>query len=180
MLQNKIKHKALIIDCESTFIFSISWHPSEIWEKKMQKLMLHRNFVKVICASCKTKFKTIIIYEISWHLAEKIEISSFYTEKCIQIFFCQILCSGRVAQWSTHWPSDLKVPGSTPPWGKHFFLLFYNFFCKIRLFLYHMSNKVICEIPFELKLIRMLNIFTLCLNINILSLIHIWRCRRRG
>ena len=30
-----------------------------------------------------------------------------------------------------------------------------------------MSNKVICEIPFELKLIRMLNIFTLCLNINI-------------
>ena len=101
--------------------FLISWHPAEIWEKKMQKLMLHWNFVKVICVSCKTKFKTIIIYEISWHLAEKIEISSFYTEKCIQFFFCQILCSGRVAQWSTHWPSDLKVPGSTPPWGKLFF-----------------------------------------------------------
>ena len=30
-----------------------------------------------------------------------------------------------------------------------------------------MSKKVICEIPFELKLIRMLNIFALCLNINI-------------
>ena len=133
----------------------------------MQKLMLHWNFVKVICVSCKTKLKTIIIYEISWHLAEKIEISSFYSEKCIQKIFCQILCSGRIAQWSTHWPSDLKVPGSTPPWGKHFFYFFIIFFCKIRLFLYQMSNKVICEIPFELKLIRMLNIFTLCLNINV-------------
>ena len=30
-----------------------------------------------------------------------------------------------------------------------------------------MSKKVICEIPFELKLNRMLNIFTSCLNINI-------------
>ena len=72
---------------ESTFIFSISWHPAEIWEKKMQKLMLHWNFVKVICVSCKTKFKTIIIYEISWHLAEKTEISSFLHWKvCWKIF----------------------------------------------------------------------------------------------
>ena len=132
----------------------------------MQNLMLHWNFVKVICASCKTKFKTIIIYEISWHLAEKIEISSFYSEKCIQKFFCQILCSGRVAQWSTHWPSDLKVPGSTPPWGKLFFY-FFIFFCKIILFLHQISKKVICEIPFVLKLNRMLNIFTSCLNINV-------------
>ena len=132
----------------------------------MQKLMLHWNFVKVICVSCKTKFKTIIIYEISWHLAEKIEISSFYTEKCIQIFFCQILCSGRVAQWSTHWPSDLKVPGSTPPWGNLLFT-FLIFFCKIILFLHQISKKVICEISCVLKLNRMLNIFTSCLNINI-------------
>ena len=136
-----IIHKALIIDCESTFIFSISWHPAEIWEKKMQKLMLHWNFVKVICVSCKTKFKTIIIYEISWHLAEKIEISSFYTVKCIQNFFCQILCSGRVAQWSTHWPSDLKVPGSTPPWGKHFFYFFINFFVKSDYFYIKCQKK---------------------------------------
>jgi len=91
--------------------FLISWHPAEIWEKKMQKLMLHWNFVKVICASWKTKCKTIIIYKISWHLAEKTDISSFYTEKYIQKCFCQIICSGRVAQWSTHWSSDLKVPG---------------------------------------------------------------------
>ena len=132
MLQSKYCYhiKTPIIDCKSTSIFSISWHPAEIWEKKMQKIMLHWNFVKVICASCKTKFKTIIIYEISWHLAEKIEISSFYTEKCIPKFFCQILCSGRIAQWSTHWPSDLKVPGSTPPWGKLFFYFFIIFFVK--------------------------------------------------
>ena len=96
-------------------------------------------------------------------LLKKLRFPHFYTEKCIQKYFCQILCSGRVAQWSTHWPSDLKVPGSTPPWGK----LFYNFFCKIRLFLHQLSNKVICEIPFELKLNRMLNIFTSCLKINI-------------
>ena len=129
--------------------------------------MLHWNFVKVICVSCKTKFKTIIIYEISWHLAEKIEISSFYSEKCIQKIFCQILCSGRVAQWSTHWPSDLKVPGSTPPWGKLFFLLFYNFFVKSDFFYIKCQKQVICEIPFELKLNRMINIFTSCLNINV-------------
>ena len=137
----------------------------------MQKLMLHWNFVKVICVSCKTKFKTIMIYEISWHLAEKIEISSFYTEKCIPKFFCQILCSGRIAQWSTHWPSDLKVPGSTPPRGKLFFYHFYIFFCKIILFLHEISKKVICEIPFVLKLNRMLNMFnsSISMNINVFS-----------
>ena len=134
-------YKAPIIFCESTFIFSISWHPAEIWEKKMQKLMLHWNFVKVICASCKTKFKTIIIYEISWHLAEKIEISSFFTEKCIQKFFCQNLCSGRVDQWSTHWSSDLKVPGSTPPWGKLFVFFFSNFFVKLYYFYIKCQKK---------------------------------------
>ena len=63
-------------------------------------------------------------------LLRKLRFPHFYTEKGIQKYFFQILCSGRVAQWSTHWSSDLKVPGSTPPWGK----LFFSFF--IILFIY--------------------------------------------
>ena len=100
-------------------------------------------------------------------LLRKLRFPHFYTEKCIQKYFCQILCSGRVAQWSTHWSSDLKVPGSIPPWGKYFFFLFLYFFCKMILFLHQMSKKVICEIPFVLKLNRMLNMFTSSLNMNI-------------
>ena len=100
-------------------------------------------------------------------LLRKLRFPHFYTERCVQKYFCQILCSGRVAQWSTHWSSDLKDPGSIPHWGKLFFSLFFTCFGKIILFLHQMSKKVICEIPFELKLNRMLNIFTSCLNINI-------------
>ena len=93
-------------------------------------------------------------------LLRKLRFPQIYTEKCVQKYFCQILCSGRVAQWSTHWSSD-------SPLRQIFFSFFYNFFCKMILFLHQMSKKVICEIPFELKLNRMLNIFTSCLNINI-------------
>ena len=100
-------------------------------------------------------------------LLRKLRFLHFYTENCIQKYFCQFLCSGRVAQWSTHWSSDLKVPGSSPPWGKLFFSFFYIFFCKMILFLHQMSKKVICEIPFVLKLNRMLNMFTSSLNMNI-------------
>ena len=100
-------------------------------------------------------------------LLRKLRFPHFYTEKCIQKYFCQNLCSGRVAQWSTHWSSDLKVPGSSPPRGKLFFFLFLYFFCKMILFLHEMSKEVICEIPFVLKLNRMLNMFTSSLNMNI-------------
>ena len=100
-------------------------------------------------------------------LLRKLRFPHFYTEKCIQKYFCQFLCSGRVAQWSSHWSSDLKVPGSTPPWGKLFFLLFLSIFCKMVLFLHWMLKTVICEIPFVLKLNRMLNMFTSSLNMNI-------------
>ena len=61
--------------------------------------------------------------------------------KVYSIFFCQILCSGRVAQWSTHWPSDLKVPGSTPPWGKLFFYFFIIFFGKLDYFYIKCQKK---------------------------------------
>ena len=86
-------------------------------------------------------------------------------------FFLRNSMSGRIAQWSTHWPSDLKVPGSTPPWSKLFFYFFFTFFIfffvKLYYFYIKFLKKVICEIPFVLKLNRMLNIFTSCLNINI-------------
>ena len=99
-------------------------------------------------------------------LLRKLRFPHFYTEKCIQKYFCQILCSGRVAQWSTHWSSDLKVPGSSPPWGKLFFPFFIIFFVKLYYFYIQMSKKVICDISFVLKLNRMLNMFTSSLNMN--------------
>ena len=68
--------------------------------------------------------------------------------KMYSLFFCQILCSGRVAQWSTHWPLDLKVRGLTPPWGKFFFILFYNFFVKLDYFYIKCQKKWIV-LPFS-------------------------------
>ena len=131
-----------MIDFESTFFFPISWHPAEIWEKKMQKLMLHWNFVKVICASCKTKFKTIMIYEISWHPAEKTEISSFLHWKVRSKIFLP-----NSMQWQSSSVVNTLVfrsegPRFEPPLGQTFFPFFYDFFVNLYYFSIKFQGKL--------------------------------------